>query len=173
MQHKLILFLLFSPVLFITILTWERVKLDESVSVSFPSKPEKSMMDDKPIWIATIDSTSKCMAMITDFEKLGVDKLKWAERLKQKETYQTIKSGMLRGSPGAVILNESITTFKGKPAYIVKMDLKGEKEDFNIAYVMNVFIETKMYSLMFMETYNNPHEADKQTFWNSLNWNKN
>jgi hypothetical protein len=168
MQHKLILFLLFSPALFVFILPWERVKLDENVSISFPSKPEKSKMDGKDFWLAALDSTSQCMVLITDYNKLGVDATTLTERLKLKETYQTIKSGMLRGSPGAVILSDSINTFKGKPAYILKMDLKGEKEDFNIAYVLNVFIDAKMYSLMFMETYQNSHEADKSKFWNSL-----
>jgi len=168
MQHKLLLFLLFSPALFSSILPWEQVKLDENASISFPSKPDKTIFEGKQVWIASVDSTAQCMAMITDLKKMGLDANTLAERLKRKETYQTIKGGMLRGSPGAIALSESITTFKGKPAYILKLDLKGEKEDFNIAYILTVYVNVKMYTFTFMEKYQNPHEADKNKFWNSL-----
>ncbi|MBB2145306.1 hypothetical protein GM921_07420 [Pedobacter sp. LMG 31464] len=168
MQHKLILFLLLAPVLFVSTFAWELVKLDENVSISFPSKPEKTIFEGKHVWIATVDSTAQCMAMITDLKKLGADVNTLTEQLKRKETYQILKSGMLRGSPGAVVLSESITTFKGKPAYRIKLDLKGEKEDYNIAHILTVYINAKMYTITFMETYQSSHEADKNKFWNSL-----
>lgn len=166
MPQKLISILLFLSVLG-SIFAWETVKIDEKVSIAFPTKPQKTTIEGKQTWIAELDSTAKATVIVTDFSKLGVDAKTLAEMLQKKETYEKFKNGVLLGSNG-VALKDSITTFKGKPAYFLKLDLKGKKEDLNIGHVVNVFVDAKMYSLMFLEKYETKHDTERLKFWNSL-----
>lgn len=167
MQSKLITILLFVPFLLL-VFAWEQVKIDQKVSIAFPQKPEKNIIEGKVTWVAELDSAAKVMVIVTDFAKMGVDAKGLALLLKNKKTYSDLKNGFLLGADGAVAGKDSIATFKGRPAYYLKMDMKGSKEDFNQTQLMNVFVGSKMYSLFFMEKYGAQHEADKLKFWNSL-----
>ena len=88
--------------------------------------------------------------------------------LKKKETYKSIKSGMLAGTPGAVALKENITTFKNYPAYYLELDMKSEVDEFNKTYIMSVFIGTKMYSMTFGEAYKTEHLEERSRFFGSF-----
>lgn len=167
MPQKSIAFLFFIPFLLFSF-AWEQVKISPNVSVAFPKKPEKKIIEGKEIWIAELDSTVKMFVVITDFEKQGVDAKKMAELLKKAKTYTDLKNGFVLGAGNAVALKDSICTFKGKPAYYLKMDMRGEKEDLNKSQLMNVFVGAKMYGLWFLEKNGTSHEAEKLKFWNSL-----
>ncbi|RZL47353.1 MAG: hypothetical protein EOP00_12205 [Pedobacter sp.] len=158
---------LFSSIFFFQ-LTWKTIKIDEKVSISFPSKVEKMVMDNKPVWLSDVDSASKCMIMITDMKKMGVDAKTLTEMLKRKETFKSIKNGILAGSTGSVALKESITTFKNYPAYYIELDMKGEPNEFNKTYIMNIFIGAKMYSMTFAETYQTKHVQQRNKFFESF-----
>lgn len=126
------------------------------------------IMEGKETWVAEINSAAKVMVTVTDFAKMGVDAKALAELLKKKKTYSDLKNGFLLGVDGAVAVKDSIATFKGKPAYYLNMDMKGGKEDLNQTQIVNVFVGSRMYSLMFMEKYGTRHEAERLKFWNSL-----
>ena len=160
------LLLLISSLFFVQ-LNWKSVQIDNRVAVSFPSKVEKMTLDNKPVWVSEGDSTFKCMIVITDMKRMGVDATTLAEMLKKKKTYQSIKSGMLAGSEG-LALKESITKFRNYPAYYIELDMKGEADEFNKTYIMNVFIGTKMYSMTFGEAYKSKHVAERTKFFESF-----
>ena len=168
MVAKPFLLFLLTVSIFFAQLTWKTFQIDDRVAVSFPSTVEKMTLDNKPVWVSEVDSASKCMIMITDMKKMGVDATTLAEMLKKKKTYQSIKSGMLAGSPGSVALKESITTFKNYPAYYLELDMNGEADEFNKTYIMNVFIGAKMYSMTFGEAYKTKHLEERSKFFGSF-----
>lgn len=166
MPQKLIPILLFLSI-FLGIFAWETVKIDEQVSIAFPEKPQKTLIEGRQAWIANVDSAARVMIMITDFGKMGIDAKSLAELLKKKKTYEDFKNGVLLSS-GGTALKDSIATFKAKPAYFLKVDMKSGKENLNLSHTLNVFVGTKMYSLMFLEKYETKHDAERLKFWNSL-----
>ncbi|WP_113654629.1 hypothetical protein [Pedobacter namyangjuensis] len=164
MNKIIILLLLPVSILFET--EWKRIAIDQKVSLLLPSPIEKLDVDGKEAWYGEIDSAGKCMVMLTDFSKLGLDAKTLATELKKKETYEKLKNGIALGS-NSKPTNEEITTFRGYPAYKITMTTEAEGESFDTA-LLNFFVDAKMYTISVISAKGKSYKTAQQKLINSI-----
>lgn len=164
MNKFLLILLLPFSILFET--EWKRIAVDQKVSVLLPSPAEKVNIDGKDAWYGEIDSAGKCMVMVTDMGKMGIDAASLASALKKKEIYASLKNGIALGSEGK-ISNEQITTYKGYPAYKIDFTVSEDGQSF-ITHTLNFFIGTKMYTISVISAKGKNHKVAQQKLINSI-----
>ncbi|RYG11920.1 MAG: hypothetical protein EOO07_19845, partial [Chitinophagaceae bacterium] len=142
MNKIILLFLL--PVSLLLSVEWERATIDKKVSVLLPKPTEKLKVDGKEAWLGEVDRAGKCMVMVTDLGKMGMDAKTLAEELKKTQFYGKLKDGLALGSNGKP-RNEQITMFKGYHAYKIDITIEEEEGTFDTK-LLNFFIGTKMYT---------------------------
>ncbi|RZK55109.1 MAG: hypothetical protein EOO87_08720 [Pedobacter sp.] len=145
---------------------WKRIAVDKKVSVLIPSPVEKVNVDGKDAWYGEIDSAGKCMVMVTDMGKMGIDAASLASALKKKDIYTSLKNGIALGSEGKTF-NEQITTFKGYPAYKIGFLISEDGQSF-ITQSLNFFIGTKMYTISIISAKGKNHKVAQQKLINSI-----
>ena len=146
---------------------WITVNFDERVSIDFPAEPAKTETNGIPIWSYDKDTAFKCLALVIDYSKFGLDSTALAKELGGENFYKEFRTSMLGQIPGATLLTDEVTKVKGWPAYKLSVDL-GEKSSFDRMYCVNVFVGEKMYSYSFYENAGNLREAGKTKFFDSL-----
>jgi hypothetical protein len=148
---------------------WFSVKLDERVSVSFPGEPMMKDSGGNPMWVHEGDSISRYMALVIDFEKLGMDSAMLASEMGKPETFEQFKNGVLSQMSGASLISEKQSVTEGRHMYEYVFDMgKKDSNEFNIMHNRNIFIGSKMYSLSFFEKTNKPQEDLRNKFFTSL-----
>lgn len=155
-MNKIILLFLLSLSVLLQ-LNWERISVDKNVSVLLPQTSKKQIIEGKVAWHGDIDSVGKCLVVISDLAQMGMDAKSLAAALKKKETYTSLKNGILLGSDGKVT-NEKITTFKGYPAYKIDFVVKEEGSSYT-SRSLSFFIGSKMYMISVMSTTGTSHTA--------------
>jgi hypothetical protein len=166
---KGLLIALFLPFVAFTTFDWLTVSLDEKVSVDFPSEPEKNEMSGNPVWVANPNADSRCMTMVLDFEKFGMDAEMVKAEMGKPESFEGFKTGILSQMKGATIVEEKSTTIQGYTAFefIVDMPAK-DTAGLGTMYNKNIFVGSKMYNLSFFEKKDKPQEENRNKFFNSL-----
>jgi len=166
---KKTLLLLFVPLLAFATADWVSVKLDNRVSVHFPVKPEEKEMSGNDVWVADAGPNARCMAMVLDFEKFGMDSTMLAAEMGKEESFSQFKEGILGQIEGSSLISEKKTTVAGKMCFEYVIDMgKTDTAALNKMYNKNVFIGNKMYSLSFYEKDAKPQVESRNKFFNSF-----
>lgn len=161
------LFLL--PLLAFSIADWVSLKLDNRVSVSFPSNPEERDSGGNPIWIADAGGDARCMALLVDYKKYGLDSAALTAEMEKESALEEFKVSMMREIEGGKLISEKSTTTKGKLTFEFVVDMgKEDSNAYNIMYSKTIFIGAKMYSLSFYEKSNKPQVELRKKFFSSF-----
>lgn len=167
MKKHLLLFLLL-PFLAFAAADWITVKLDEQVSIHFPEQPKVKDSNGNPLWAADVDSTARCVAMIIDFEKMGLDSATLYAELNKEGMFEQFRNGFMGKLEGATLVSEKQSTAEGRYVFDFTVDLEKKLSGFNRLYNRNIFIGTKMYSLTFYEIKGKPRDAWRNKYFNSI-----
>jgi hypothetical protein len=169
MRKKFLAFLFLPMLAFAATTDWVNVNLDERVSVSFPNQPEEKEMSGNAVWVADASNDARCMAMVLDFEKFGMDSVMLAAEMGKEESFTQFKEGILGQIEGATLISERKTTTAGKMTFEYVIDMgKNDTAALNKMYNKNVFIGNKMYSLSFYEKDGKPQTEARNKFFNSF-----
>jgi hypothetical protein len=152
-----------------TVADWVDVQLNKRVSVSFPVQPEEKEMGGNDVWIADANADSRCMAMILDFEKFGMDSAGLAAEMGKEASFAQFKDGILGQIEGATLISEKKTYTNGYMTFEYIIDMgKNDANALNKMYNKNIFVGSHMYSLSFYEKDNKPQAEARNKFFNSL-----
>ena len=166
MKKYLVLFLF--PSLAFAILEWTTVKLDDRVSVQFPSAPTSSESGGNPMWIADIDTNSRCMALLVDLGKMGLDSATFTPMLEQDAFYEQFKTSTINSIGDIKFVEERKFKIGGRYAYELVLEKETPDTRFNYkrVYIRSHFVGTKIYSLSFFQK--KPADDQRQKFFESL-----
>jgi hypothetical protein len=162
--------LLLLPFMAFASFDWLTVTIDDKVSVEFPTQPEKQDMQGNDVWLANHGTNARCMTMVLDFEKFGMDAEMVKAEMGKPESFEGFKTGILSQMEGASIVAEKSTTTNGYITYEFTVDM-GKKDTAagpGMMYNRNIFVGSKMYNLSFFETKGKPMETDRNRFLNSI-----
>lgn len=169
---KKTLLLLFVPLLAFATADWVNVKLDDRVSVNFPATPDEKEMSGNAVWVADAGPNARCMAMVLDFAKFGMDSVTLAAEMGKEVSFTEFKQGILGQIEGSTLISEKKTTVAGKMCFEYVIDMgKTDTAALNKMYNKNVFIGNKMYSLSFYEKDDKPQPEARNKFFNSFKLN--
>lgn len=169
-MKKIFFALLALPFLAFVAADWVTVKLDEKVSLSFPAEPEKRDMQGNSVWVQDIDADARCMAMIVDFSKFGMDSAGLAAEMEKDASFADFRQGVLGQIENSKLISEKKSKIKGKTCfeYVINMGKENDPAALNIMYSRNIFVGNKMYTLSFYEKNNKLREQDRNKFFNSF-----
>jgi len=169
-MKKFFLVLLLLPFFAFVAADWVTVKLSDRVSVSFPSSPEEKEMSGNSVWVQDVDSNGRCMAMVVDFSKFGMDSAGLATEMAKDESFADFRQGVLGQIAGSSIISEKKGKINGKIyfEYVIDMNKPGQPNAFSIMYSRNIFIGDKMYTLSFYEKVNKPQDKPRNKFFDSF-----
>ena len=121
------------------------------------------------VWVAEANSDARCMAMVVDFAKFGMDSAMLAKEMLSPEAFGNFREGILGEIPGARLISEKNTKLQGKTSFEYVIDM-GRKDTsaLNIMYSKSVFIGAKMYSISFYEKAAKPQKALRNKFFQSV-----
>jgi hypothetical protein len=166
-MRKLILFC-FLPLLAFTTADWITVKLDDRVTVEFPSAPEEKDMSGNQVWSGDINNDAKAMAMVMDFGKFGMDSAMLATEMEKDEAFQQFKDGILGQIQGSTIMSEKRTKVNGRHVFEYVINMGKPDTTLTIMHNRNYFVGAKMYTLSFYEKGSKPQPDVRNKFFNSL-----
>ena len=168
-MRKLWSVLLLLPLLAFVTADWVNVQLNSRVSVSFPVKPDEKEMSGNAVWVADANADSRCMAMVLDFEKFGMDSAALAAEMGKETSFEQFKEGILGQIVGASLISEKKTTTNGYMTFEYVIDMgKTDTSALNLMYNKNIFIGSKMYSLSFYEKTLKRQPEARTKFFNSF-----
>jgi hypothetical protein len=166
-KYWIVLFLM--PLLAFSITDWVSLKLDNRVSVSFPSNPEERDSGGNPMWIADAGGNARCMALLVDYKKYGMDSAALTAEMEKESALEEFKVAMMSKIEGGKLISENSTTTKGKLTFEFVVDMgKEDSNAYNIMYSKTIFIGAKMYSLSFYEKNNKSQVELRKKFFNSF-----
>jgi len=168
-MKKILVSLFVLPLLSFVLADWITVKLDDHVHIDFPSEPITTNYGGNPVWVKDIDSTSRCMALVVDMGKMGLDSTQMAAEFEKPETFTQFRESMMANMPGAVMISEKKTRANGNNTFefLVNMEKVNEGAVTRM-YSKNIFYGTKMYSLSFYEMKSGPQPELREKFFNSF-----
>lgn len=169
---KKLFVLFFLPLLAFTVTgDWTTVSISPGVSVDFPSDPIQKESGGNPVWVA-MDSNSYCVAMVIDFEKMGVDSAQVAAELHGQQFYDDFKSSYMGQLPGATLASEKKIRVKGHLAFDFLVNLADKADSpYNRVHSRTIFLGTKAYSLSFFESDTKPDPEGLSKFFGSFTLN--
>lgn len=168
-MKKSLFFLFLLPLAAFSVLDWSTVKLDGRVSIDFPEAPEQKEMSGNPVWVCDAEGGTRCMAMIVDFTKFGMDSAMVAQEMGKPESFSDFKNGVLGQIEGSSLISEKNTTVKGYRCFDYVIDMgKKDTAALNIMHNKNIFVGAKMYSFSYYEKNGKPVDAVKNKFFNSF-----
>ena len=170
MIKTLIAFLLV-PFLTVATFEWVKVKIDDRVSITFPSQPETKDLNGLPGWISVPDSNSMFMITIVDMKKFGLDSATLTPLLNQPEFYQQYRTSAQAKFGEATLVYD--TSFLWNGLHVHEFRVKKAGTDANFPYqnitIRSVFIGAKIYAVSVLQK--EITEADQKKFFESLQLN--
>ncbi len=169
-MKKLFAGLLVLPLFAFVALDWVAVKLDERVTVSFPTNPEKKDMSGNSVWTQDIDKDARVMVMIIDFTKLGADSASIAVEMEKDAALSEFREGVLGQIKGGTLISERKSMINGKRyfEYVINMGKTEQPDAFNMMYSRCIFVGDRLYTLNFYEKNNLPRKEDRDKFFASF-----
>ncbi|MGZ5285949.1 MAG: hypothetical protein ACXWV0_09630 [Flavisolibacter sp.] len=167
-MKKLFLFAALLPLLSFTLVEWINLKIDDRMSIDFPSQPTEKEMSGNPIWVADVDNNSRVMVMTMDFKNLGMDSAMLSDELTKPGSFEGFGQGVLQQMPGAKLLAEDSTRTQGYLTFNYKIDMGKDTNELNIMYCKSIFINTTMYAIYFYEKEGGATEATRKSYFNSI-----
>ncbi|HEY0355379.1 MAG TPA: hypothetical protein VGC29_04195 [Flavisolibacter sp.] len=165
-MRKHLLFLFFLPLLAFGFTDWVTVDIDEKVSASFPSQPEKQDMGGNPALVSKMENGNGCMSMVIDFSAFGMDSAMLADEMGKPESFEQFRESFLSQIPTAKLISEKNTKALGRTCYEFVVEMN-EGSGTTTMYNKNIIEGTKMYSFNFYDK-NNNSEEDRNKFLNSI-----
>ena len=104
-MKKLLLLSFLLPLLSFSGFDWINVDIDERFSVKFPSQPVEQEMQGNPVWISDLNDDSRCMLMVVDFSKMGMDSLALSEEMSRTASFAEFRDGVLGQIEGASLIS--------------------------------------------------------------------
>jgi hypothetical protein len=160
--------LLLLPLLAFGAFEWVSVKIDERVSIDFPSSPMQSEVSGNQTWIIDLDSNSRCMAMIVDLGKMGLDSASFTPLLDQDDFYEQYKTSTINSIGSINFVEGKRLRVLGRPAYDMVLEKEAPDLKFNYkrVYIRSVFLGMKLYAFSFFQK--KPADDQRQKFFESL-----
>jgi|SRR5215211_1793593 len=168
-MKKHLLAFLFLPLLAFAFDDWISVQLDDRVSINFPSQPMMQESNGNKIWIKDV-SGGRCMAMVIDFAKFGMDSATLATEMNKPESFEQFKTTFLNQVQGAMLVSEKNSVHEGRRVFefVITMGNSQDTSGINKTYNKNIFVANKMYSMSFYENDKKPQPELKKKFFNSI-----
>ena len=168
-MKKLLLLSFLLPLLSFSGLDWINVDIDERWSVKCPSQPVEQEMQGNPVWISDLNDDSRCMLMVVDFSKMGMDSLALSEEMSRTASFAEFRDGVLGQIEGASLISEKKDKVGGYMCFEFVIDMgKDDDNSLNIMYNKNIFVGNKMYSLSFYEKNNKPQAKSRNVYFKSI-----
>lgn len=167
-MRKTLIALLFLPMLAFVSADWVTTKLDDRASIDFPAQIESQDLGGNPMWLHQINNEARCMVMIMDFSKMGMDSATLADEMAKPESFAQFREGVVGEIAGSSVLSEKNTSFNGHKAFEFLIDMGKDSSKLNRMYNKNIFIGTKMYSISFFEKEGKPQAELRNKFFNSF-----
>lgn len=143
---------------------WKTVALDEQAMIVFPVEPQYDETSGNRIWMADIDSTSRCTAMVLDFEDRGWDSIQMEAELVNPDAFEIFKQGLLDKMEGATIIEENDYKEGNVTHFDFVLSIAEEGGTVYYLYNKNYFVGTKMYTLNFYQAERQEDEIAKRFF---------
>lgn len=158
------------PVMGFVLHDWVRVKIDEHVSVEFPSQPEKKNMLGNIIWSQNVDSNSRCMAASADFADYGMDSTVLAMQYTRDSFMILIRDHVMSQVKGCKIISQYRIQVDDHLAYEFAFEKLHPDSSFTFKkfYNRDILVGTKMYTLSFYEKPNTEDKASRERFFHSF-----
>ncbi|HEX2606470.1 MAG TPA: hypothetical protein VHK91_03785 [Flavisolibacter sp.] len=168
-MKKYLLLLFVVPVFAFTYADWVSIKIDDKVSVQFPVQPENKEMNGNAVWVSDVNKDSRCMVMLMDFTKFGMDAAQLEQEMAKEESFGQFRDGILGQIEGSKLIAEKKTKLQGYNTFEFDINMgKTDTAQLNRMYNKNIFIGSKMYSLSFYEKNNKPQTEERNKFFNSF-----
>jgi hypothetical protein len=150
---------------------WEKVKLDGSVSISFPSKPIQNVSNAGKSYILQLaDSTAAFIVAVTDMQATrGIDAATLEAAMEQDETWDEAKNAFM-GSMGASakLVKSEMTTVQNLKAMILEIDRKNDKGSINSLSVLIFVHGTNSFNIIFNNRGGKADKSLKEQFLKSI-----
>ena len=168
-MRKTLIAFLFLPLFAFVAADWVTIKLDDRASIDFPSAAVPKDLNGNSMWLQDIGKDARCMVMIMDFSRMGVDSAALADEMSRPEAFEQFKEGVVGQMQGASILSEKNTAIHGHKVfeYLIDMGTK-DTSALDRMYNQNYFIGAKMYSLSFFEKNSKPQAGLRNKFFTSF-----
>jgi len=150
---------------------WEKVMLDNAVSIAFPLKPVQGGNDaNKSFILKLADSTANFIVAVTDLETTrGIDAATLQAAMEQEESWEQAKVAFMAsmGSSAKLVKNE-MTTVQNLNAMLLEIDRKSDKGDTNNLSVLIFVNGTKSYNIIFNNRGGKADKSLKEQFFKSI-----
>lgn len=168
-MRKTLIAFLFLPLFAFVTTEWVTITLDQRASIDFPSAAEPKDLNGNAMWLQDIGKDARCMVMILDFSRMGVDSAALADEMSRPEAFEQFKQGVVGQMQGASVLSEKNTAVNGHKVFEYLIDMgTADSSALDRMYNQNYFIGTKMYSLSFFEKNSKPQADLRKKFFSSF-----
>lgn len=162
--------LLLFPIMAFALPDWIRVKIDEHVSIEFPSQPQKQNVLGNIIWLQNVDSNSRCMAASADFADYGMDSTVLAMQYAKDSFMMMIRDHVMSQVKGCRVISQYRIQVDDHLAYEFAFEKPQPDSSFIFKkfYTRDILAGTKMYTLSFYEKPNTDDKASRERFFHSF-----
>jgi len=145
--------------------TWTATKLDDKMSVKFPSEPKKATVNSVDTYAVMGKDSLGLVAAVLDFAVVAhIDEATLATMKDDPQFADQFKTGFTSSRPDFNIGDITIGKWKGNTMYTMSGPQKANK---SVLYVQTVIIGSKMY-MMSCVVPTGVNVANKDTFFGSL-----
>ncbi len=151
---------------------WEKINVNDNVSISFPEKPVKNepSAGNFTYILKQSDSTANYMVVASDVgATLGIDAETLATEMGKDESWEQAKSAFLKSlGAGAELVKDEFTTINNTKALRMIINRKSTKGETNVLTVL-IFVDgTISYNVIFNSRGGKGSENMKSEFFNSI-----
>ena len=168
-MKKYLLTLLLLPLISLKVNDWVTVKIDDRTSVEFPAQPVVEDLNGAPYYENENTGEEKCIVMVTDFGKMGVDSATLSQSMSRTAALGELRDGLLRDAKGSTLLSEKRLHVDGKLAFEYYINTGVNKPgNYNRMYYRAIVFKDRLYSLYFYEDAGKPRQEMRKRFFDSF-----
>jgi hypothetical protein len=168
MMKYLLAFLLLPFISFIPV-DWITVKLDNRTSIDFPAQPVVQDLNGTPYFENENAGEGKCIVMVTDFGKMGMDSATLSESMSRTAALAELRDGLLRDASGSTLLTEKRMKVGNNIAFEYHINTGANKPGhYNRMYYRAIVFKDRLYSLYFYEDAGKPKGEMRKRFFDSF-----
>ena len=149
---------------------WFVQKIDTRVSVSFPSKPTRELLQGEPYYSLFSTDGFNCVAMASDYAKVKMDSAAVAQYMSTAEALTSTEESLLKDFKGSALISGKSITYGGHITFDITMTTgqKTSAGQHDILDYRMIVVGPKVYSLYFYYDKVKPLPAIKDKFYNSF-----